>query len=125
MHFVKKKVSERIDIMNKQDKIYIAGHRGLVGSAIIRNLQANGYSNLITRTSSELNLTNQQAVNEFFEKLGIEVQSDTCLDDLGNHDWWVVKPIDYDDIVAADTKTMNKLIPKDENDIELFVDKEK
>ena len=63
---MKKKVSERIDIMNKEDKIYIAGHRGLVGSAIIRNLEENGYSNLITRTSSELNLTNQQAVNEFF-----------------------------------------------------------
>ncbi|MDH5571204.1 MAG: NAD-dependent epimerase/dehydratase family protein, partial [Gammaproteobacteria bacterium] len=52
--------------MNKEDKIYIAGHRGLVGSAIIRNLEANGYTNLITRTSSELNLTNQQAVNNFF-----------------------------------------------------------
>ena len=52
--------------MNKEDKIYIAGHRGLVGSAIVRNLEENGYSNLITRTSSELNLTNQQAVNDFF-----------------------------------------------------------
>ena len=66
MRSVKKKVSGQIDIMNKQDKIYIAGHRGLVGSAIIRNLEANGFSNLITRKSSELNLTNQQAVNEFF-----------------------------------------------------------
>ena len=74
------------------------------------------------KTECEINHV-RKAVDEFFEKLGIEVQSDTCLDDLGNHDWWVVKPIDYDDIVAADTKTMNKLIPKDENDIELFVNK--
>ncbi len=52
--------------MNKQDKIYVAGHRGLAGSAILRRLQAEGYANLITRTHSELNLTDQQAVNAFF-----------------------------------------------------------
>lgn len=52
--------------MNKQDKIYIAGHRGMVGSALVRRLQTEGYSNIVTRTSSELDLTNQQAVNEFF-----------------------------------------------------------
>ncbi|MCG7849075.1 MAG: GDP-L-fucose synthase, partial [ANME-2 cluster archaeon] len=48
-------------------KIYIAGHRGMAGSAIKRNLEARGYHNLITRTHSELDLTNQQAVNSFFE----------------------------------------------------------
>ena len=54
--------------MNKEDKIYIAGHRGLVGSAIHRNLLDNGYSNFILRTSNELNLTSQSDVNQFFEK---------------------------------------------------------
>ncbi len=53
--------------MNKSDKIYIAGHRGLVGSAIIRNLEKNGYTNLILRTSKELDLTNQADVNQFFK----------------------------------------------------------
>jgi GDP-L-fucose synthase len=49
-------------------KIYIAGHRGMVGSAIERKLRKEGYNNIVTRTSSELDLRNQQAVNEFFEK---------------------------------------------------------
>ena len=53
--------------MNKTDKIYVAGHRGLVGSAIVRNLEKNGYNNLLLRTSKELNLTNQADVNQFFE----------------------------------------------------------
>ncbi|TAJ51877.1 MAG: GDP-L-fucose synthase [Chitinophagaceae bacterium] len=53
--------------MEKQSKIYIAGHRGMVGSAIVRRLQKDGYSNLVTRTSQELDLRNQQAVNDFFE----------------------------------------------------------
>ncbi len=52
--------------MDKSAKIYIAGHRGMVGSAILRNLQARGYSNFVTRTHSELDLTSQAAVNEFF-----------------------------------------------------------
>jgi GDP-L-fucose synthase len=54
--------------MNKTDKIYIAGHRGLVGSALLRLLQREGYSNIITRTSAELDLRQQQAVRDFFEK---------------------------------------------------------
>jgi GDP-L-fucose synthase len=53
--------------MNRSDKIYIAGHRGMVGSAIMRNLQKNGYHNLCFRTSSELDLTNQQSVTNFFQ----------------------------------------------------------
>jgi GDP-L-fucose synthase len=52
--------------MNKKDKIYIAGHRGMVGSAIVRKLQAEGFSNLLLRTSKELDLRNQQAVAAFF-----------------------------------------------------------
>ncbi|GMV78660.1 MAG: GDP-L-fucose synthase [Chitinophagaceae bacterium] len=54
--------------MNKDSKIYIAGHRGMVGSAIVRNLQQKGFSNIIYKTSNELDLRNQQAVNDFFEK---------------------------------------------------------
>ncbi len=53
--------------MNSSDKIYVAGHRGLVGSAIVRNLEAKGYTNVIGRTHRELDLTSQQAVREFFE----------------------------------------------------------
>jgi len=52
--------------VNKEDKIYVAGHRGMVGSAIVRKLMADGFSNIITRTSSELDLRNQQAVSDFF-----------------------------------------------------------
>ena len=54
--------------MEKESKIYIAGHRGLVGSAIVRRLREEGYSNLVTRTSKELDLREQVAVREFFER---------------------------------------------------------
>lgn len=54
--------------MEKQAKIYVAGHRGMVGSAILRKLQELGYTNLITRTSKELDLRDQQAVKAFFEQ---------------------------------------------------------
>ena len=50
-----------------QQKIYVAGHRGMVGSAIVRNLQAKGHTNIVTRTHAELDLTNQAAVQAFFE----------------------------------------------------------
>jgi GDP-L-fucose synthase len=53
--------------MQKNSKIYVAGHRGLVGSAIVRKLQKEGYENLLLRTSSEVDLRNQQAVKDFFE----------------------------------------------------------
>lgn len=53
--------------MNKNSKIYIAGHSGMVGSAILRELIDKGYSNIIFRTSAELDLTNQEAVSSFFE----------------------------------------------------------
>ena len=52
--------------MNKEAKIYVAGHRGLVGSAIIRELQREGYTNIITRTHAELDLCRQDAVEQFF-----------------------------------------------------------
>ncbi|MEB2780428.1 GDP-L-fucose synthase [Algoriphagus sp. C2-6-M1] len=54
--------------MNKDIKIYIAGHRGMVGSAIWRALEAKGYSNLIGKTSKDLDLRNQQAVSAFFQE---------------------------------------------------------
>lgn len=54
--------------MNKTDKIYVAGHRGLVGSAIVRNLQEKGYTKVIGKTHKELDLTNQAAVRNFFEE---------------------------------------------------------
>lgn len=53
--------------MKKDAKIYLSGHRGLVGSAILRRLQKEGFTNIVTRTHSELDLCNQQAVEEFFE----------------------------------------------------------
>ena len=54
--------------MNRSDKIYIAGHKGLVGSAIVRNLEAQGFTNLLMRTHQELDLTDQIQVNDFFKK---------------------------------------------------------
>lgn len=54
--------------MEKQSKIFIAGHRGMVGSAIVRKLQQEGYENLLMRTSSELDLRNQAAVDIFFKE---------------------------------------------------------
>ena len=54
--------------LDKQSKIYVAGHRGLVGSAIWNNLQQRGYTNLVGRTHRELDLTNQRAVKDFFDQ---------------------------------------------------------
>ena len=54
--------------MDKNSKIYIAGHRGLVGSAIMKNLKARGYHHFVTRTHQELDLKDQRAVAAFFEK---------------------------------------------------------
>lgn len=54
--------------MEKNSKIYVAGHKGLVGSALVRNLEAKGYTNIIGRTFEELNLTIQADVNKFFEE---------------------------------------------------------
>ncbi|MGZ4116825.1 MAG: NAD-dependent epimerase/dehydratase family protein, partial [Bacteroidia bacterium] len=52
--------------MEKNSKIYIAGHKGMVGSAIMRRLQKDGFTNFVTRNSKELDLRNQQAVADFF-----------------------------------------------------------
>ena len=57
-------------------KVYVAGHRGMVGSAIVRNLQEKGYTNIVTRTHKELDLTNQAAVQSFFEQ---EKPDQVCL----------------------------------------------
>ena len=54
-------------MLDKSSKIYVAGHRGLVGSAIVRNLESKGYTNVIGRTHKELDLTNQAQVQAFFE----------------------------------------------------------
>ncbi len=54
--------------LDLNQKIYVAGHRGMVGSAIVRNLQAQGYSNIVTRTHAEMDLCNQAAVQAFFER---------------------------------------------------------
>jgi GDP-L-fucose synthase len=54
--------------MNKDSKIYVTGHRGLVGSAIAKNLRGKGYTNIIGKTHNELDLTNQQEVRKFFEE---------------------------------------------------------
>ena len=54
--------------MEKNSRIYVAGHRGLVGSAIVRNLKANGFTNIVTKTHAELDLTNQADVRKFFEE---------------------------------------------------------
>jgi len=54
--------------MSKSDKIYVAGHRGMVGSAIVSVLQNQGFENIITRTHSDLDLTNQQQVEKFFSQ---------------------------------------------------------
>ncbi len=54
--------------MNKQSKIYVAGHKGLVGSAIWKNLEEKGYTNLIGKTRDELDLLDQQVVEAFFEQ---------------------------------------------------------
>ncbi len=55
-------------MMDLNAKIYVAGHRGMVGSAIVRNLKSKGYANIITRTHKELDLLNQADVNKFFEE---------------------------------------------------------
>ena len=52
--------------MKKDSKVFVAGHRGLVGSAIVRNLKENGYTNIITKTRQELDLLNQSDVFDFF-----------------------------------------------------------
>jgi GDP-L-fucose synthase len=65
MHF---NIEMRECQMNKDAKIYVAGHRGLVGSAILRKLQADGYTNLVYRTSQELDLRDRNQVDKFFEE---------------------------------------------------------
>src|SRR5215469_8203730 len=58
--------------LNSKHRVFVAGHRGLVGSAIVRKLQADGISNIVLRTSKELNLTDQTAVERFFAEEKID-----------------------------------------------------
>ena len=60
--------------MNKTDKIYVAGHNGMVGLAIIRKLKSEGYENLVIKNSNELDLRNQNAVNQFFERFELSIK---------------------------------------------------
>jgi GDP-L-fucose synthase len=55
-------------MIKKNEKIFVAGHKGMLGSALCRSLMAQGYTNLLTRTSSELDLKNQEDVLEFYKK---------------------------------------------------------
>ena len=64
--------------MNKSSKIYIAGHRGMVGSAVWRALESKGYSNLVGKTSSELDLRNQQEVIDFYKQEQPEIVIDAA-----------------------------------------------
>jgi len=76
--------------MEKKDLIFIAGHRGLVGSAIIRNLKVEGYTRMSTRTRAELDLTNREAVEQFFarERPAIVVQAAAKVGGIkANNDW--------------------------------------
>ena len=68
----------------KQTKIYVAGHRGMVGSAIARALEKQGQTNIVVRTSAELDLTNQRAVREFFTT----EQPDQVYLAAGKVGWW-------------------------------------
>ena len=65
LHIVR--LNHYLENMEQFDKIYIAGHRGLVGSALLRVLKEKGYTNQITRTHAELDLTRQEAVERFFQ----------------------------------------------------------
>lgn len=68
MSYVEEKASKHLITMNKDSSYYVAGHNGMVGGAIVRALQQKGFDNLLTRSSAELDLKNQQAVNDFFEE---------------------------------------------------------
>ena len=68
MRCVSEKASEPIVTMNKSDKIYVAGHRGMVGSAIVRALEEAGFDTIKTAARKDVDLTNQAAVNDFFEQ---------------------------------------------------------
>ena len=71
------RIEDRI-MVDKETKIYIAGHRGMVGSAVWRSLKSKGYSNLIGKTSAELDLRNQQAVNDFYNQEKPEIVIDAA-----------------------------------------------
>ena len=62
----------KLRTMQKDSRIFVAGHRGLVGSAIVRRLKEEGYTHIITRTRQELDLMDQVAVEKFFKYQGID-----------------------------------------------------
>jgi ribosome silencing factor RsfS/YbeB/iojap len=77
--------------MEKHEKIYIAGHLGMVGSAMHRKLIAEGFNNIIVRTSAELDLTNQQAVADFF--VVCQASSSTQVKAIADHVEYQVKQL--------------------------------
>ncbi|MCY2687812.1 GDP-L-fucose synthase family protein [Salinimicrobium sp. TH3] len=104
--------------MDKNTKIYIAGHKGMVGSAIWRKLKAEGYSNLIGKTSKELDLRNQQEVTDFFETENPEVVIDAAArvgGILANNDY----PYQF---LMENLQIQNNLIDAaHKNDVEKFI----
>ncbi|MCM4155372.1 GDP-L-fucose synthase [Gramella sp. AN32] len=104
--------------MNKESKIYIAGHRGMVGSAIWRKLEAEGYKNLLGKTSQELDLRDQKVVQEFFETEKPEVVIDAAArvgGILANNDY----PYQF---LMENLQIQNNLIDgAHKNDVEKFI----
>jgi GDP-L-fucose synthase len=104
--------------LNKQTKIYIAGHKGMVGSAIWRALEHKGYTNLIGKSSTDLDLTNQHLVNEFFRKEKPEVVVDAAArvgGILANQDY----PYQF---LMQNLQIQNNLIDASHiNDVEKFI----
>ncbi|MCC8358461.1 GDP-L-fucose synthase family protein [Salinimicrobium sediminilitoris] len=104
--------------MNKETRIYIAGHRGMVGSAIWRKLKAEGYTDLIGKTSKELDLRNQQAVTDFFATENPEVVIDAAArvgGILANNDY----PYQF---LMENLQIQNNLIDAaHKNDVEKFI----
>lgn len=104
--------------MNKESKIYVAGHRGMVGSAVVRKLEHEGYQNLVYRRSSELDLKDQKAVEQFFEEEQPEYVVDAAArvgGIMANRDYpWQFLyenlQIQNNIINAAHQKDVNKLI---------------
>ena len=104
--------------MNKKDKIFIAGHRGLVGSAILKNLQERGFTNIITKTHKELDLTNQQETARFFNlekpdyvflaaaKVGGIVANNTYRADFIYHNLMIQNNVIHESYVAGVKKLL-------------------
>jgi len=105
-------------MINKEDLIFVAGHKGMVGSAVIRELNKKGYSNILTKDRKELDLTNQKLVEEFFKTAKPKIVIDAAAKVggiLANHE----NPYDF---LLINTQIQNNLIQSSfKNNIETFV----